>query len=208
MSSPAAKKQRTNPQFELLYYGGIPGRGEYIRLPFEASGTPYTDVANEKKSAGSSAISKACSQTSTGDDDGNPPAFAPPALRVPGAGREGKSLLIHQTGTILYYLGPLIGMVPDDEAGRLHVSQMALTALDLNNEAHDTHHPIAVMEYYEEQKEEAVKKAKDFRSSRIPKFFNYFERILKGNEELGSGKYLVGDKLTYADTTFWQVVDG
>lgn len=83
-----------------------------------------------------------------------------------------------------------------------------LTALDLNNEAHDTHHPIASQLYYEDQKEEALKKAKDFREARIPKFFGYFERVLKGNEEKGQGKYLVGDKLSYADTTVWHVLNG
>ena len=64
------------------------------------------------------------------------------------------------------------------------------------------------MQYYEDQKEEALKKAKDFREARIPKFLSYFERILEGNESEGKGQYLVGDKLTYADTSVWQVLDG
>lgn len=127
-----------------------------------------------------------------------------------GALPDGSDLVFHQTPTILSYLGPRTGLVPDDEAGRLYVSQITATALDLGNEAHDTHHPVAVMAYYEEQKDESLRKAEDFRKSRIPKFFSYFERILQGNQEWGNGqgKYLVGDKLTYADTTVWQVVDG
>lgn len=32
--------------------------------------------------------------------------------------------------------------------------------------------------------------------------------MLKSNEKQGKGRYLVGDKLTYADTTVWQVLDG
>lgn len=88
-----------------------------------------------------------------------------------------------------------------------HVNELALTALDLSNETHDTHHPIAGIKYYEEQKEEALKRATDFRENRIPKFFGYFERVLKGNES-GEGRYLVGGKLTYADTTLWHVLDG
>lgn len=32
--------------------------------------------------------------------------------------------------------------------------------------------------------------------------------MLKGNEEKGKGKYLVGDKLSYADTTLWNVLSG
>lgn len=207
MSDPAAKKQRTQPQYELLYHPGIPGRGEYIRLAFEAAGVSYSDPANEKES-GYSEVLKTCDPKSTGDADGNPPVFAPPALRVPGAGRKGGTLVIYQTPNILGYIGSKIGLCPEDEAGQYHVQQLALTALDLSNEAHDTHHPIAVGAYYEEQKDESLKKARDFRENRIPKFFSYFERCLKGNREKGQGKYLVDDELSYADTTLWQVVDG
>lgn len=118
--------------------------------------------------------------------------------------------MFHQTPTILSYIGPRISMVPDDEPGRLYVSQITATALDMGNEAHDTHHPVAVMSYYEEQKAESLRKAEDFRKNRMPKFFSYFERALKGNKERtgGEGGYLVGDKLTYADTTVWQLLDG
>ena len=50
----------------------------------------------------------------------------------------------------------------------------------------------------------------DVRENRLPKFFSYFDRVRQHNEkhEGGQGKYLVGDKLTYADTTVWQVLDG
>lgn len=61
--------------------------------------------------------------------------------------------------------------------------------------------------YYEDQKEESLKKARDFREARVPKFLGFFERVLKGNEE-GKGRYLVGDKLSYADTTLWNVLSG
>lgn len=206
-SEPTPKRPRTNPTFELLYHPSVPGRGEFIRLALEAASIPYNDVANNDKK-GYSIVQAACSPKSTGDTDGNPPAFAPPALRVPGAGKDGKTLLIYQTPNILIYLGPHLGLAPEDEVERLWVNQNMLTALDLNNETHDTHHPIAVMQYYEDQKEEALKKSKNFRENRIPKYFSFFERVLKGNEETGKGKYLVSDMLTYADTTLWQVMDG
>ena len=62
--------------------------------------------------------------------------------------------------------------------------------------------------YYEEQKEEASRKARDVRENRMPKFLGYFEGVLRGNQQRGGGRYLVGEGLTYADTTVWQVVDG
>jgi glutathione S-transferase len=206
MTAPS-KKQRATPQYELLYHPGIPGRGEYIRLPLEAAGVSYSDPANEKE-GGYGVVLSSCDKNSIGDEDGNPPVFCPPALRVHGEGKNGKTLLIHQTPNILLYLGPKIGMVPEnDEVAGLHINQLTLTALDLSNEAHDTHHPVGAMLYYEDQKDESLRKSKDFRENRIPKFFNFFERVLKGNEE-GKGKYLVGAELTYADTTLWQVLNG
>jgi glutathione S-transferase len=148
------------------------------------------------------------SPESTGDSDSNPPVFAPPGLRVPGEGKNGKTLLISQTPSILSYLGDKLGLAGDDEGEKAWILSHTLTALDLNNEAHDTHHPIASADYYEAQKDEALKKAKNFREVRIPKFLGFFERVLKGNEEEGKGKYLVGGKLSYADTTLWHVLSG
>ena len=116
--------------------------------------------------------------------------------------------MIYQTPSILSYLGPKIDLAGSNEAEKQWILSHTLTALDLNNEAHDTHHPIAVAKYYEDQKEESLKKATDFREARVPKFLGFFERVLKGNEEKGKGRYLVGDKLSYADTTLWHVLSG
>lgn len=204
MSEPN-KKQRTQPQYELLYHPGIPGRGEFIRLALEASGTPYTDIANEDPKNGYAVVQKvAMNPSATESEAGNLPLFAPPALRIPGASKDGGPLVISQTSNILLYLGEKLGLNGEGDE-RFFVNQVALTALDFSNEVHDTHHPIAVSKYYEDQKEEAVKRSEDFRATRIPKFLSYFERTLKGN---GNGKYLVGEKLTYADLTVWQVLDG
>lgn len=145
--------------------------------------------------------------TATESEAGNPPVFAPPALRISGAGKDGNPLIISQTSNILLYLGEKLGLAGEDEPEKYWANQVALTALDLNNEVHDTHHPIAVAKYYEEQKEEALKKASDVRETRIPKFLSYFERTLKGNAD-GKGKYLVGKGLTVADLAVWQVLEG
>lgn len=217
------KKARTNPPYELIYWPGIPGRGEFIRLAFEAAGVSYKDVCNESEdgrldpeprdlswanvSSGVKHVASLIASDSTGSD-GNPPVFAPPALRIPGEGKDGKALLLYQTPSILSYLGDKIGLAGGDEAERAWILSHTLVALDLNNEVHDTHHPIAVADYYEAQKEESLKKAKDVREVRIPKFLGFFERVLKGNNEQGQGKHLVGGKLSYADTTVWHVLSG
>ena len=50
MASRESKRQKTSAStdesYDLLYWPGIPGRGEPIRLCFEETGTPYNDVAN------------------------------------------------------------------------------------------------------------------------------------------------------------------
>lgn len=46
------------------------------------------------------------------------------------------------------------------------------------------------------------------RTHRLPKFLSYFARTLQHNAPAGQGRYLVGARLTYADTTVWQVLDG
>ena len=126
------------------------------------------------------------------------PAFAPPFLR---AGDQ----VIGQTANILLFLGPRLGLVPEDEARRLWVHQLQLTIADLVTEAHDTHHPIGSSFYYEEQKGEALRRAADFTATRMPKFFDYFETVLQRNP---GGEWLVGEMLTYADLSLFQVVEG
>ncbi|KAF2151022.1 glutathione S-transferase protein-like protein [Myriangium duriaei CBS 260.36] len=207
MTETENKRQKTDVKYELLYHPGIPGRGEYVRLALEATGTPYRDVANQEKS-GYDKVQKVMDPKSTGDDHGNPPAFAPPMLKIHGAGKDGADLVVSQTPNILLYLARPLNLAGSAEQDLYLANSLALTALDLSNEAHDTHHPIAGVKYYEEQKEAALEKSKDFRENRIPKYFSYFERVLKGNEAQGKGKYLVGASLTFADTTLWQVVDG
>ncbi|KAK0333477.1 hypothetical protein LTR02_005403 [Friedmanniomyces endolithicus] len=213
MSQPSSA---TLPHYELLYHPGNPGRGEFIRLALEAAQVPYTDVSNSSKE-GYALVQQTCmSPQNLSSSDGNPPVFAPPALRIPGGGGQseggGRALVIAQTPNILWYLGEKLEVLAPGggEAGRYHVQQVVLTALDLNNEVHDTHHPVAVGKYYEEQREEALKKAQDVRETRIPKYLSYFDRVRQHNERDGGGKgmYLVGSKLSTADTTVWQVLDG
>ena len=134
----------------------------------------------------------------------NPPHFAPPILKH-------GDLVLSQLPNILLYLGPKLGLVPpedEDENGIYHVNRLALTALDgFLNEAHDSHHPIAIAQYYEDQKDAAIARSKDYTSGRLPKFLTYFENVLKSESSKG-GEYLYGGQLTYADLVLFQCLDG
>ncbi|MDB5866174.1 MAG: putative glutathione S-transferase subunit [Betaproteobacteria bacterium] len=182
--------------YELYYWPGIQGRGEYVRLALEYAGAKYIDVAlvPEEKGGGVPALEKYLE----GEDVERPP-FAPPFLQ---AGRQ----LIGQTANILLFLGGRLDLAPRDAAGRLWTNQLQLTIMDFVAEAHDTHHPIGSGLYYEQQKAAAKKRAKDFVANRLPKFMGYFERVLERNRTGSPG--LVGSKLTYADLSLAQVVAG
>ncbi|KAL6244351.1 hypothetical protein RBB50_008593 [Rhinocladiella similis] len=202
MSTRASKRQKTESPYRLIYWPGIPGRGEHVRLAFEATGTPYVDVTN-KTDEGVQAIFAQIDTKNHGDAH-NPPPLAPPVL-------EHGDLRISQTSNILLYLGSQLGLAPSAEHdlnGYYHVNALALTALDgLSNEPHDVHHPIASSLYYEDQKDEALRKAKDYREIRLPKFLEYFNRVLSSPVS-GGGEYLYGNKLTYADLVLFQTLDG
>lgn len=183
-------------KYELYYWPSIQGRGEFVRLALEEAGADYVDVARGSKKAtgGISAMLRLLD----GKTIERPP-FAPPILKA-------GALLIGQTATILEFLGGRHKLAPASEAGRLWTQQLQLTLSDFLVEIHDTHHPIAGGLYFEDQRDEARRRAADFRESRLPKFLGYFERLLARNPK--GDKYLVGATLTYPDLSLFQIIEG
>lgn len=181
--------------YELYYWPGIQGRGEFVRLALEQAKAAYVDVAREHgPGRGVKALMRFLDDASVAR-----PPFAPPFLK------DG-DVVVGQTAAILFYLGPRLALAPEDEAGRLWTHQIQLTIADLVAEAHDTHHPVDVGLYYKDQKPEAARRAAGFRRERIPKYLGWLEAVLARNPA-GAG-WLVGDGLTYADLSAFQVVEG
>ncbi len=178
--------------YELYYWPQIQGRGEFVRLALEAARAPYVDVARRPESEGGGVA--AMTAFLKGERGGLAP-FAPPFLK------DGE-LVVAQTAAVLLYLGPRLGLAPEGEAGRLAVHQLQLGVADLVNEAHDTHHPVAIGDYYENQKPEARRRAAAFVAERMPKHLGYFERALGGRP------WLVGAERSYADLSLFQIVEG
>jgi glutathione S-transferase len=176
--------------YDLFYWPGIQGRGEFVRLALEEAAVPYVDVARTR--GGMAVMMKLL----RGDGAGLAP-FAPPFLR---SGR----LVIAQTANILAYLGDHHALVADDEASRAGALQIQLTIADLVAEAHDTHHPIDTGLYYEDQKRPAAQRAAAFVRSRIPKYLGWLESTL----ERRGGTWLLGRHFSYADLSAFQVVEG
>lgn len=176
--------------YQLWYWDGIPGRGEFVRLALEAAQIPYRDCAREsgdgaRQLLDDMRLKRRC------------PPFAPPYL-IAG------DMVISQTANILLFLGERHGLAPADTEGRLWVNQLQLTIADMVVEAHDVHHPIASGMYYEEQKPESLRRAGDFRDARIPKFLSYFEDVLAQRD----GWLVKGARWSYADLSLYQLMDG
>lgn len=188
--------------YQLHYWPTIQGRGEFVRLALEAAGADYSDVARGRTSEGedlSDEKGMAAMMHIMNSASVERPPFAPPFLV------HGK-VVVGQTSAILLYLGPRLNLVGKSEMQRLWTHQLQLTVADMVAEAHDTHHPVATSLYYEDQKAEALKRAKDFRTKRIPKYLGWFETVLERNPR-GNG-FLVGARLSYADLSLFQLVDG
>ena len=176
-------------RYELYYWTGIQGRGEFARLALEEGGADYIDVARKR---GDAVIDRLI-----GRNGEKHPPFASPILKA------GK-LVIAQTANILLWLGPRLGLAPKNESERLWVHQLQLTIADFVVLIHDTHHPITGYLYYEEQRAAAKLATKYFWRHRLPKFLRYFERVLANS----GGPYLIARKLTYADLSLFQIVEG
>jgi glutathione S-transferase len=180
-------------RYELFYWPSIQGRGEFVRLALEAAGADYVDVARQH-GHGIDAMLRMMA-----DPDLPRPPFAPPFLR---AGRQ----VIAQTANILQFLGPRLGLASNAEGTRLWTHQLQLTVEDLVVDVHDTHHPVAMSLYYEDQRAEARRRAAFFTTERAPELLGYFEAVLAHNP--GGRGYLVGRRLSYPDLSMFQVVAG
>jgi glutathione S-transferase len=169
-------------KYELYYWPSIQGRGEFIRLVLEDAGAAYVEVARRPK--GMQAMMRMIESRAV-----KRPPFAPPFLRA-------GELLIAQTALIVHWLAPRLGLAPKNEAARLWLHQQQLTISDWLVEVHDTHHPLGSGLYYEDQKAESVRRARDFREHRLPKFMEYFERLERAKA------------ITYVELSLFQMVEG
>jgi glutathione S-transferase len=175
-------------RYQLYYWSGIQGRGEFVRLALEDAGADYVDVARER---GDGAIMPFLQ----GERVGALP-FAPPFLK---SGRT----LIAQTAAILQYLAPRLKLVPAGASARHYAHQLQLTVADLVAEVHDTHHPIASGLYYEDQRASAKQRAEDFRQHRLPKYLGYFEDVLARSD----GRHALS-RHSYVDLSLFQIMCG
>jgi glutathione S-transferase len=181
--------------YELYYWPTIQGRGEFVRLALEETQTPYLDVARLPTHEGG----VAALQRLLHSEENTIRPFAAPFLKV-------GTLLLSQVANILHFLGPRLGLVPDDDKSQHLALQLQLTISDFISEIHDTHHPISTALYYEEQRVEAQRCTALFLQHRLPKFLGYFEGTLRRQLDLGA-EYLLGG-FSYVDLSLFQTLEG
>ena len=183
--------------YQLYYWPLIPGRGEFSRLVLEAAGADYVDVARLPEEQGGGV--KAMQALLNGHHaEGRP--FAPPFLLIDGK-------LVWQSMLCAHAVACREGLVAEDVATQDRALAIAMTIGDLVNETHDTHHPVGSGLYYEEQKEEALRRAQNFREQRLPKFLGYFEHLLEANPQ-PNGPWLLGNEHSYPDLALFHLLEG
>ena len=180
--------------YELYYWPTLQGRGEFVRLIFEDAGVPYVDVGRLPEDQGGG--SKPILEYYMGEREGYP-IFAPPVLKA-------GDLVLAQMPSICLFVGRRVGLAPEQEVDWIHADQLMLTIADLLDEVHDTHHPLGVSLYYEDQQEEAARRSQLFLERRLPRFLDYFARVLEHN----GGQVLVGHGTSYVDLALFQVLSG
>ena len=101
--------------YELYYWDGLQGRGEFVRLALEDAGAEYVDVARgaKKDGLGTDAMMKVMNSKT----EPHIP-FAPPFLK------DG-DLIVPHVANILLYLGPKLGLAPKDEDAALRRARPA-----------------------------------------------------------------------------------
>jgi glutathione S-transferase len=184
-------------QYELYYWPGLPGRGEFVRLAFEEAGCAYIEIGRLTADEGGGV--HAIQRMMRGTAGGLRP-FAPPILKY-------GDIVLAQTANILLWLAPRLGLIPNDELTRITANQIQLSIMDLVAEVHDTHHPIAPSLIYDEQKVEAQRKSNVFVTRRMPQMLGYFEDVLQRNSQ-SEGKFFVGEQLSYVDLSMFHVLNG
>src|SRR5215813_1800672 len=100
--------------YELYYWPGLQGRGEFVRLALEEAGAAYEDVGRLPRSKGGGV--EAILKVLRGELGPHIP-FAPPVLRA-------GDVVVAQTAAILHFLGPRLGLVAPDPADQLWAHQL------------------------------------------------------------------------------------
>ncbi|EFJ44478.1 hypothetical protein VOLCADRAFT_95137 [Volvox carteri f. nagariensis] len=195
--------KNTEELWELIYWPGVKGRGEYVRLVFEEAGVPYVDVAvkGAPESQNPEGMQSVIDFTWKGGNTGFP-VRAPPAIRR-------GDFVLSNTPVVMAYLGRQFGLMPDGLEDAAHVEQVLAVVTDAVAEGRLAFHPKDFYASHKTQVEESKPYIKQYGESRLPKYLQYWEALLEGNPDpqasrklAGSSSFpgfLIGGSVTVAD---------
>ncbi|XP_022805250.1 glutathione S-transferase 1-like [Stylophora pistillata] len=162
-----------------LYYFDSRGRAEIIRLSFVAANIEYEDVRLTRE------------QWAKEKETGRPPLGQAPFLVTP----DGK--VLGQSQAIMKYVCRIGGLSPTESFDEAIADMIVGGVEDFFQSLLKIH-----MEKDEAKKMELLK---EFFEETLPSRLPKYENILKANNE-GKG-FFVGDKLTYADIIFFDLMN-
>ena len=173
--------------YELYYWPSIQGRGEFVRLALEEAGASYVDVWRERRHGRRrrrhrDAVLRAALSEGRQEADRPDRQHPPLSRRQARARAEGRG----RRGS-----------------GRIRSSSPSPTSWSRRTTRTIRSAATSITRTRSRSRAAAPK---IFRESRIPKFLDWFEAILARNPK--GDAFLVGARLTYADLSLFQVVEG
>ena len=187
----------STPEWQLFYWPKLPGRGEFARLLFHETNTPYTEPL---ATAAYPLIQSTREQLAA-----NQPFFAfPLLLHTPSSGQP---IHVTQSAVICRYLslhldgGRLAAKTEKDD---FRAQELLACAVDAIGEGSTAWHAIDTSGSYASQSKETQPFIDTFINKRLPKWLTFFESALKAN----GGQWFIGDGMTYVDVYMFQWLHG
>mmetsp|Transcript_2813 Transcript_2813/g.7444 ORF Transcript_2813/g.7444 Transcript_2813/m.7444 type:complete len:136 (-) Transcript_2813:53-460(-) len=115
----------------FFYHGGLPGRGEFVRMVLEDGGVAYVDLVRDEGLDGGE-VRLACSAFSPRPvplETARP--FAPPFIELPDGTR------ISQTANLMLFVAESCGLAPEERVGKARLLGLLLFVMDVVAEVHD-----------------------------------------------------------------------
>jgi len=193
-------RNRIKERFELFYWPMTIGRGEFMRLMFIETNTPFIDVYEKSTIPEVKEININRPPRSRG-------YFAMPAIRH--TDPSGNIILLSQTSTIMHYLAKKLDggrLLPTTEQDEYQAMMLMACVADLVEEGCIAWHAMDYNARYLDQKEQTQPFIDEYKSHRLPKWCSFFENILSSNRD-GQG-YFVGQSLSFADIAIFHIFHG
>lgn len=182
------------PEFKLFYWPGMLGRGEFMRLLFHETQTPYEEVFKDKSF-------EEAKQMGYGRGKKH---FAFPVI-------EHGDIVLSQTPVICRYLGKKLDhgrLYPKTEKDRLQAEVLMAGVVDVVEEGCRAWHPIDYNATYDSQKEQAKPFIEYYKKKRLPRWLDFFETTLKDNYSENGELVFVGKQISWVDLCIFHFVDG